>query len=286
MSKVEELRVKYPSLTNTTFSRFVNGDKTKTKKYLPFMLKTWVNRTSQISNSTELVKLVNMFDELLPFINNKDIYSKEYENIEHFLDVLNDAMVTKEDGSFVKEDHVRVLYECEKFILLHPKTHKGSCKYGSNTKWCTSSKKDEGTFNRYSKGGFLSYLISKREDHSGPNYKIAFFSRKADDPLIDSLEVYNAVDNRTNTTNILSDLRWDVHEIFEMVAIHRANFANWKRLEYSKDTIKGALANMEAIDFTSLANAVKVVENDESIDYITDIKNRLNEFIQKIPKNL
>ena len=58
MSKVEELKAKYPKITAAVFNRFVEGDKTKTKKYLPFMLKTWVNKTSEITNSIHLIQLV------------------------------------------------------------------------------------------------------------------------------------------------------------------------------------------------------------------------------------
>ena len=88
MSKVDELRKKYPNVTTVTFNKFVNGDKTNTKKYLPFMLKTWVNRNGYINTSADLVKLVNMFDELLPYIENKDIYSKNYENIKYFVEAM------------------------------------------------------------------------------------------------------------------------------------------------------------------------------------------------------
>jgi len=41
MSKVEELRLKYPKVTKPTFNKFVDADFTPTKKYLEFMLKTW-----------------------------------------------------------------------------------------------------------------------------------------------------------------------------------------------------------------------------------------------------
>jgi hypothetical protein len=61
MSKVEELRAKYPKLTNTTFNKLVEGDKTKTKKYLPFMLKTWeclINRLVHIAKEFMYIKLI------------------------------------------------------------------------------------------------------------------------------------------------------------------------------------------------------------------------------------
>lgn len=282
MSKVDELRQKYKSLTNATFQRFVEGDKTKTKKYLPFMLKTWVNRIHLISSSTELVKLVNMFDELLPYIENKDIYHKDYEDIKYFVDIINLAIDKKEESSFVREEHIKILFESDEYLLLQPKTHRGSCKYGANTKWCTASRNDESTFNGYNKKGFLVYLISKKESF-GQNYnKIAFHSRKDNDPLIDAIETYDTLDRKTDAQHLVSS-GWEIHDLFQLISIYRANFSNWKRTQIAKEKINESLAIMNGIDFNSLSQAIKIVENEQNIDYITEVKNKINEFIKQIP---
>ena len=42
MSKVEELRKNYSRISETTFKKFVNGDNTPTKKYLKYMLDSWM----------------------------------------------------------------------------------------------------------------------------------------------------------------------------------------------------------------------------------------------------
>ena len=285
MSKVEELRAKYPRITTAVFNKFVDGDKTKTKKYLPFMLKTWVDRTSEVTNSAHLVQLVNMFDELLPYIKNKDIYHKDYESITHFLSVLDNAMVDKEDNTFVREEHINILYESDEFILLQPKTHRGSCKYGANTKWCTASKTDEGTFNRYFKNGFLVYVISKKDTIGSEYKKIAFYSKKNEDPILDSIETYNSLDDRINMVNIVNG-GWEVHKIFELISIYRANFSNWKRTQMAKESIKSTLTLLSSIDFNVLTQSIKIVENNENIDYINDVKNRINDFIKQIPIKL
>lgn len=285
MSKINELKAKYPRITTSVFNKFVEGDVTKTKKYLPFMLKTWINKNALITNSGELVKLVKMFDELLPYIENKDIYHKNYENISYFLDVINNAIDEKEEKTFNKEDHINVIFENERYILLQPKTHKGSCKYGANTKWCTASKKDEGTFNRYSKDGYLLYLLSKSKDKSGNYEKVAFYSKKRNDPFFDSVETYNTIDNIVTVEQIVAG-GWDVHELFTIISIFRANFSNWKRVQFAKENLKDVLDNLSKINFSILEQSIKIVENDENSDYINDIKNRINEFIKKIPVKL
>lgn len=285
MSKIEELRAKYPRVTKFTFEKFVSGDKTKTKKYLPFMLKTWVNKTGQISNSDELVQLVNMFDELTSYIDNKDIYSKEYEDISRFLEVLNEAMAKKEEATFIKEDNVNVLFENDDILLIQPKTHKGSLKYGAKTKWCTASRKDPGTFERYSKTGFLSYLICKNESKGDKYSKVAFYSRNSTDPLIDAVETYDVMDKNVDVSNLVN-AGWEVHDIFTILSIHRASASNWKRVQKSKEILQSTVNILSSIDFTTITQAMKIVENSENYDYINTVRNQINQFIEKIPVKL
>jgi len=286
MSKIDELRAKYPSVTSATVKKFDEGDKTKTKKYISFMLKTWVNRSSEISSANELVKLVNMFDELLAYIENKDIYHKDYESITYFLEVVNVAMDKKEENTFVREEHANVLYECDNYLLLQPKTFKGSLKYGANTKWCTSSRTNESIFNRYSKGGFLAYLISKTKD-KGSNYeKVAFYSEYSEDPLVGYIQTFNVKDTHVNTNDVVMTGGWDVHEIFNAITIFRANFTNWKRTKKAADTVKHVVSTLTNIDFDFLRKSITILEESNNQEYVSDLKNKINEFIQKIPVNL
>ena len=55
------------------------------------------------------------------------------------------------------------LYEDDNFLLVVPLTHTASCKYGANTKWCTSSS-DDTMFNKHNKMGSLAYLIIKDKE--------------------------------------------------------------------------------------------------------------------------
>lgn len=55
------------------------------------------------------------------------------------------------------------LYEDDNFLLVVPLTHTASCKYGANTKWCTSSS-DDTMFNKHNNMGSLAYIIVKNKD--------------------------------------------------------------------------------------------------------------------------
>ncbi len=88
MSKVDDLRQKYQIVAKSTFNKFVEGDKTPTKKYLEYMLKAWTERQDYTHKRTigGIIENVLLFDALISYIENKDIYSKEYSdyrNLEH-----------------------------------------------------------------------------------------------------------------------------------------------------------------------------------------------------------
>jgi hypothetical protein len=283
MSKVDELRAKYPKVTNAVINKFIEGDKTKTKKYLPFMLKTWVDRTSEITNSTHLVQLVNMFDELLPYIENKDIYHKDYGSITHFLSVLNDAMVDKEENTFVREEHAEVIEETDDYILLRPKTHKGSLKYGANTKWCTASKNSPSTFTSYSKNGFLVYLLSKKD--KGPVYtKLAFYIRKHQDMMTGFIECYNMADKEFETGLLIDGNYWEADTLFKLITKIRLKAYQYQKLMVSKERIEDVLIRLESVNFETLTSSIEVLEKMNNIDYISNAKQKINDFVSKLEK--
>ena len=163
MSKVDELRIKYPKVTKVTFNKFVDADYTPTKKYLEFMIKTWVNKPSLTFNLNVslIVNVVKKFDTLLPYIENKDIYHKDYADFSLLIRVIENAEILKDEKTFIREDHVNVLADNDRYILLQPTTHRGSLKYGAGTKWCTASKNSPDVFDKYTKKGCLVYLIDK-----------------------------------------------------------------------------------------------------------------------------
>ena len=93
MSKVDELRIKYPKVTKATFNKLVDADFTPTKPYLEFMLKTWDNKEKMLIYVTTsvIIDLVKQFDSLLPYVDNKDIYSSAYADLSLLKCVIENA---------------------------------------------------------------------------------------------------------------------------------------------------------------------------------------------------
>jgi hypothetical protein len=76
------------------------------------------------------------------------------------------------------ENEVVRVHEDDEWLLVRPTTFLASKKYGSNTKWCTTSEQNPEYFLKYAERGVLIYCMNKKT-----GYKVAsFYSLKKADP--------------------------------------------------------------------------------------------------------
>jgi len=286
MSKVDELRAKYPKITAATFIKFVTEDKTKTKKYLEYFCKVWLNKKQYNfpGTSSELVYIVNEFDSHLPYIVNKDIYSDYYTNVKNLYTTVETATELKEEKTFVKEGNVEILEENDSYILLRPLTHRASVKYGANTKWCTSGKNAESLFNNYIRKGYLVYLISKNVMQNKDYQKVAFYMECAN-ALFGSIDSYDVIDRQFNDETMIKN-GWKSEELYKITTKIRGEYYNWKTLKQAKDKIYRAMINLTSINFDELKEHITVVEKSKDFDYISSVKETINEFVKKLELQL
>lgn len=283
MSKIDDLRVKYVSLKPETFNRMVKGDETPTKKYSEFLLKTWVHRDSNgcVRTIDGLIKLVKQFDELLPYIEDKDIYHKKYTYIPALKAVVENAQEEKDLKTFNREDHAEVLYEDDKILFIVPKTHKGSLKYGANTRWCTASKNNESTFKNYSKSGLLAYLIDKTGRNHNQYQKLAFYLSWSEVGINSCIQIYNANDN-TCRDNVIVNGGWDDEVFLKMITIYRVKFVNYKKIKVSIDTVNSFGNTLKRLDFDSLKDSLEKLEQSVEPSYISNLKENIDSFLEKL----
>jgi hypothetical protein len=286
MSKVEELKQKYPQVSTATFTKFLNADKTPTLKYLDFMLKTWEDRKNSAMYRTTgtIVDSVNKFHELLPYIVNKDIYSKDYYgNYQNLVSVIGKAADVKEEKTFVREEHANVLMETDNFLFVQPTTHKGSMKYGANTKWCTTSKRDPGVFNRYTKNGLLVYLIDKTESMSQNFRKVAFYHDYGNGGLNDSITLYNVNDSTCAPSQIMSG-GWSEEVLFEVFMSFRYYFGKTKESKKTRDFIDSFVSMLEKLDFAKFEEQILKLDEETNVSYINKAKDRVQDFLETLNK--
>jgi hypothetical protein len=283
MSKIDDLRVKYSSLKPDTFNRLVNGDETPTKKYAEFLLKTWSNRAYNgcVRTIDNLIDLVKRFDSLLPYITEKDIYHKSYSNINLLKNVVNVAEEEKESKTFDRVDHVEVLYEDDETLFVIPKTHRGSLKYGANTRWCTASKDNTSIFNNYTRNALLAYLIDKT-DKTTPQYrKLAFYSNWSNGGITNNIEIYNTLDNTCQDKAIIGG-GWSDEVLLKMVTIYRLKFVTYKKIKQSVDNINSFGNTLKKLDFNLLKDSLEKLEQSVEPSYISNLKENIDDFLKKL----
>jgi len=64
----------------------------------------------------------------------------------------------------VSENEYQKLLDNDTYLLVAPLTHNASCKYGANTKWCTTNRDSDEMFDEHIVGGVLTYLIIRDKD--------------------------------------------------------------------------------------------------------------------------
>jgi hypothetical protein len=283
MSKVDELRIKYPKVTKVTFKKFVEADFTPTKKYLEFMLKTWVNREHVLIyvNSSIIIDLVKKFDQLLPYITNKDIYDKEYADLSLLRFVIDNAEIAKDEKTFIRDEHVNILLENDRYLLLQPITHRGSLKYGAGSKWCTASKKDPDVFNRYSRNGYLAYLIDKTKNVSTAGDKIALYLEYNECSINGNIHFFNTADTNIRT-NVVKGYQWSESDLFDIVTTFRYYHIKIKNLKKDMDIIDGFVGTLTRLNFEEFEKSLINLEDTGANVYTLKMKEKVEEFLTKL----
>jgi hypothetical protein len=281
MSKVDNLREKYQKINNTTFQKFVNADTTPTKKYLEFYLKVWSNTVHRrMITIDKLIKMVNQFHELLPYVSDdsKDIYSLDIVSLSG---VIYNAEKTKDEKGFNREEHIHVIEETDDYLILSPKTFKGSLKYGYGTKWCTASKDNPNYFTKYSKEGALVYVIYKKEVKRNNVQKVAFYLKNKDCPYTGTIEMYNQSDTITLGNEMVKS-GWSSENVFRVTTLIRGYMVKAREIKTAIESVEHVTKLLSSIDFSNLAENLTIIELTKNNDYTLKVKETVNEFIEKL----
>ena len=285
MSKVVELRAKFPKVTNVTFIKMVEFDFTGTHKYLEYMLKSWISRNGYGMNHsiTQLFNEVKRFDGLLPYHVTKDIYSQEFNSYPKLVEMNDKAQIVKDDKTFVREEHANVLYEDDEMIMVSPKTHRGSLKYGAGTTWCTASKSNPNTFQNYSRNGCLVYLIDKTESKTKNFQKIAFYNNSGHS-LSGEISIYSQNDNETNESRLV-EKGWKPEKLAELMLRFRAYHVDRESIKRAKSKVEYLIDAMKNINLDELHSNLKYLEKRGESEF-KDVDNLVNTFVSTVEKSL
>jgi len=115
----------------------------------------------------------------------------KYKSFEDLISQMSIAEMKAEEKEM--ENQIIKIFEDNDWLLLRPLTHYASMKYGSNTKWCTTTENSPEYFHKYTKRGVLIYCINKKT-----GYKVAsFYSLDKNEP---EFSYWNQKDTRIDST--------------------------------------------------------------------------------------
>ena len=116
----------------------------------------------------------------------------KYKSFEQMIAAMGVAEMKSEEKEL--ETQVIKIHEDAEWLLIRPLTFKSSCKYGANTKWCTTTEHNQEYYNKYAKRGVLVYCINKKN-----GYKVAaFYSLDKNEP---EFSYWNQKDTRIDSTD-------------------------------------------------------------------------------------
>lgn len=283
MAKIETLRQKFPNMTEQTFSRLFDGDKTPTKKYAEFLLSSWNRKGTNyggLRGVDDYIKLVENFEKFIAYIENKDIYS--YGDIQSIVSVVKIAEAEKNEKSFDKDEHISVIEETEDYIFLIPKTHVGSLKYGANTKWCTASATNPGTFKSYIDRGFLAYLIDKKNKKTNNQNKLAFYFSNKENLLTQVIQVYNQQDSLIGENDMIKS-GWDIMLMGQLITKLRTYLFEYKEQEKVRIEVSKTLQQLNQINYDNFFKALTTLKvNPESIEELKTALGSVKTSMKKI----
>ena len=116
----------------------------------------------------------------------------KYKSFDQMIAAMGVAEMKAEEKEL--ETQVIKIHEDGEWLLIRPLTFKSSCKYGANTKWCTTTEHNQEYYNKYAKKGVLIYCINKKN-----GYKVAaFYSLDKNEP---EFSYWNQKDTRIDSTD-------------------------------------------------------------------------------------
>lgn len=135
-------------------------------KYTDFVLKNTDGDGELDTDELEhFVGLIKDFDKYQSQLPKKDI--NQYVSLNELEKVI--LYIRGKNKEKELEKQVEKVYEDDKFSVVKPQTEEASCKYGSQTRWCTTSK-GTGHFGRYTAGRQSLYYIINKAKSTNKNY--------------------------------------------------------------------------------------------------------------------
>ncbi len=193
MLRLMKISPNFDEHANEIIEHFVNSfpkinvdDLRKMKPMQLLLLFVFVDRFFNPNDMENFVRFCELNE--LGYIEETDL--SKYKTLDELINQVNIAEIKVQTKEMEKE--IVKVYEDSEWLILRPLTYGASRKYGSNTKWCTTSENNPEYFLKYSCRGVLIYCMNKKN-----GYKVASFnSLDLNEP---EFSFWNQVDKRIDS---------------------------------------------------------------------------------------
>jgi hypothetical protein len=135
------------------------------------LYKSWAQKKS--GDEKLAMELMSDFFNYQQRLKKKDI--KDYSSVKELVSVLDS--IKQRDVTKSHKIDVDKIYDDGKLTVVMAKNWETSCKYGANTKWCTSGKDTSTHWDRHNSNGTEFIFINKFLDDSDRLHKLSLYIR-------------------------------------------------------------------------------------------------------------
>ncbi len=214
-SRVEDVKRRFPELSNDIINNIISLDPTPTKKFIFWLAKQqdlgyrltsatkdllieWENNINRFTyEMLQDFRIHYNFRGVVTESTYKDINNYTLVEVNDIISYLKKIPTKSETRNIIKQETNKVFegnVDGYNIVIVQPLSYRSSCLYGASTKWCTASKNTSEQFERYVSDGELYYIIFKDKNYldkpeGKPSFKYAMLFLPFGD-----IEVYNEQD--------------------------------------------------------------------------------------------
>jgi len=134
-----------------------------------------------------------------------DIFTLSFDELKQHIADASSKVSRKEKSQRIKDKDTEYVYEDDKILIVSPKTHESSCKYGSGTQWCITMTSDSYWNQYYQKGIKMYFILPKKHTQASKNdEKVAVAV-----DINGNFEIFNANDQTLSRTSFENWLEED-----------------------------------------------------------------------------
>jgi len=152
---VVPIKIINPGLARSTILKLSKIDPSGNNKYLEWMCKTIIDTKLQHNS---VVSFIQLFYSYQSKFKHKDIY--KYQTKDEILKEMVEVPLSL-SKSEQKKIGSEMLFDCPEYRILHITTYEAAKIYGSNTRWCITSKLSSETWDNYNRGRKFYFVLFK-----------------------------------------------------------------------------------------------------------------------------